>query len=132
MKLKNILMVGALMLTACHNDDVIVDEQVTGPTEAKVMSFNILYDNTDVINDPNAWRLRRGAVLTMIGQERPDVMCLQEPMWNQVLYLDDKLADYDYVDQNVNGNDNADGLHNTIFYRNDKYTLIDNGSFWLR
>lgn len=132
MKLKNILMVGVLMLTACHNDDeVIVNEPVTGPTEAKIMSFNILYDDPEENLGTHSWRARRGAILKMIDQERPEVLCLQEPMWNQVLYLDDKLAEYDYVDQNVNGNDNADGLHNAIFYRNDKYTLIDNGAYWL-
>lgn len=125
-------MVGALLLTACHDDDdVIVNEPVTGPTEATVMSFNILYDDPDNNLGDHNWRSRRGAVLTMVDREKPDVMCLQEPMWNQVYWLAEKLTAYDFVNQNVNGNDNAAGLHNAIFFKKDKYTLVDYGHYWL-
>lgn len=124
-------MTTALLFTACHDDDVVIDEQVTGPTEMTVMSFNVLFDDPDNQYAEHNWRSRRNAVLTMINQENPDIMCLQESMWNQMLYLADKLTAYDYVDQNVDGNDNASGLHNTIFYNKDKYTLIDNGNYWL-
>lgn len=118
-----------LSTTACHDDDDVV-EQITGPTEVNLISFNILEDNTKQTGDMT-WKKRRTAVLNMVSEQNPDIMCMQGQLWNQVIYLDQQLPMYEMVDYNVDGNDAAKGLHNTVMYRADKYTVEEQGRFWL-
>jgi endonuclease/exonuclease/phosphatase family metal-dependent hydrolase len=131
MKIKHILMASLLLFTfsACSDDDDAADEVVTGTTEVNVVSCDILYDATSQTGDL-AWKKRRAAVLNMVATETPDVICFQGQLWNQVIYLEQQLTDYDYVDYNPDGVDATTGYHNTVFYRADKYTLVDNGRFW--
>ena len=64
--------------------------------------------------------------------KKPDVLCLRVKSWNQVIYLEQQLAGYASVDYNVNGNDAIlTGRHNTVMYRADKYTLLQQGRYWL-
>ena len=131
MKLSNILIaVGMLMLTACGDDDKQPVEVITGPTEVSVISCDILPDNSSQTGDL-AWKNRRAAVLSMVASEKPDILCLQGQYWNQAVYLEQQLVGYDVIDYNVNGNDSNTGRHNTIMYRADKYTLVNQGRFWL-
>lgn len=130
MKIRNILMAGALLLTACGEKEEVVNETITGPTTVKVVSVAITPDETKYTGD-QAWKTRRPAVVAMVKQENPDVLCIQGTLWNQPIYLAQQLTDYAQVDYNVDGNNATTGYHNTIMYRTDKYTLVDEGRYWL-
>ncbi len=122
-----------LMLSACgdDNDDKQVVEQVTGPTEVTLISCDILTDEATQAGDLS-WKKRRVALLGMLETEKPDIMCMQGQYWNQVVYLEQKLAGtYTIVDHAVEGDDSEKGRHNSVMYRSDKYTLEKEGRFWL-
>ncbi len=132
MKIKHILMIGSLLLSACKDDDttVVCPEPVPGATEVSMISLNVLNDNQESYKDEQSWRMRRHGVLKMIQQEKPQVVCLQEAYWNQVNYLKQELPGYEFIDQNGDGLDASTGLHNVIMYDKDKYEMVRTGYYW--
>lgn len=129
--MKRILLIGAALLAAmCSDDDG--SERVTGPTDLNLISFNIRYNTEEDTGELN-WDVRKKAVLTMIRQEKPDVICFQEPRWQQVSYLMQQLGEYAHVKKNTNEGSNLEALgsYNTIMYLREKYTLLETGSYWL-
>lgn len=120
----------AFAATSCSNDDDVVIEQVTGPTEVNVISCAITSDDSKQTGDI-AWKKRRTAVIELVNQQNPDIFCTQGQLWNQTVYLQQQLTSYSSVDYNVNGNDSSTGLHNTIMFRSDKYSLLNQGRYWL-
>lgn len=132
MKLRNIfIMIGLTIFTACSdNDSEPVVEPVTGPTEVQLISFNILPIDATHTGDLD-WKQRRKALLNLINTERPDVMCMQGQLWNQVVYIEQQLPDYTMIDHNADGDDSNRGRHNSIMFRTDKYTLLGEGRYWL-
>lgn len=58
----------------------------------KVMSFNIRRDN---LNDGNNnWKYRKEAIVKMIADVAPDIICMQEVMPHMAKYLNKKLSKY--------------------------------------
>lgn len=88
-----------------------------------VMSFNIL------TTAPDAARAAR--VVTMILNNMPDTVGLQEasPNWMNILKASDLMKYYDYVGVGRNGGN--EGEYSAIFYKKDKFRLIDSGTKWL-
>lgn len=97
------------------------------------MTFNIRYDEA-LFNKgeprPTDWANRKILQVELINTHQPDVIGMQEPHLHQVKYLDEQLPAYSWI-----GVGRADGKEkdefNPIFYRNDKLTLEDSGTFWL-
>lgn len=124
-----LLIAGALLAAMCSDDEG--GEQVVGPTDLNFISFNLRCPMAEDTGDL-VWDVRKKAVLEMVRQENPDVICFQEPRWNQVAYLMQQLDGYAHVKKNTNeGSAEVSGAYNTIMYRRDKYTLLDWGGFWL-
>ncbi|MCR5041487.1 MAG: endonuclease/exonuclease/phosphatase family protein [Clostridia bacterium] len=103
-------------------------EKAEGDT--RVMSFNVRYAD----NNGTARFWRYAIVAREILSVRPDVLGVQEalPEWMNVLNM--LLPEYDSVGV---GRDNgksgllAEGEHSAIFYRKDRYNLLDSGTFWI-
>jgi endonuclease/exonuclease/phosphatase family metal-dependent hydrolase len=94
----------------------------------KVMTFNIRYDNPD--DSLNAWPNRAGQVCNFINTEKPDILGMQEVLWNQYQLLDSVLTDYSSI--GVGRNDGArKGEMNPVFFRKDKFDMIRSITFWL-
>ena len=78
----------------------------------------------------NGWDLRKGYLCDMINHEAFDVFGAQEVKKPQ---LDDMLAalpDYRYV--GVGRDDGKEkGEYSPVFYRKDKFKLLNSGTFWL-
>ncbi|MBE6708944.1 MAG: DUF4838 domain-containing protein [Ruminococcaceae bacterium] len=88
----------------------------------KVMSFNVYYSNLTAA--------RLAGIAKIIKSEEPDVIGIQEGM------LDTCNTIYDYLGENYEmvgiGRDNTDDSENcNIFYRTDKFELLDSGTIWL-
>jgi len=108
----------------------------------KVMSYNILYDKyRGVPNaiDSNAWNYTAGTsrkerVVNMIvseskafGSEGPDILGVQETLQNQADDMQKAMTGYGL--SGVCGKTGCEACR--IFYRSDRFTKIDSGTFWL-
>lgn len=93
-----------------------------------LISYNIR--NSGANDGINSWENREGLTVNMINQERPDLICMQEVLNDQLNFVYDELPDYDFI--GVGRDDSVRrGEIMAIFYRNDLYELLGNGNFWL-
>lgn len=96
--------------------------------EIKYISYNIRYANAN--DGDNAWDIRKPATKEMIEREQPDVFGLQEALIGQLQYIDSNFPQYSRV--GVGRDDGKeDGEFMAVYYRNDKFKLLENGNFWL-
>lgn len=96
--------------------------------EIKYISYNIRYANAS--DGDNAWDIRKPATKEMIEREQPDVFGLQEALIGQLQYIDSNFPQYSRV--GVGRDDGKEeGEFMAVYYRNDKFKLLENGNFWL-
>ena len=113
-------------LTSCQEP---VDH-IDGLTDStSVMSFNIRYDNPD--DGDNRWDVRKAACVELLNDVQPEIIGMQEVLHHQKLYLDSALSS-DYQSFGVGRDDGATrGEFCPIYYRDDVFTALDSGNFWL-
>lgn len=93
-----------------------------------LISYNIR--NSGANDGVNNWENRKDLTINMINQEKPDLICMQEVLNNQLEFIYDELPNYDFI--GVGRDDSVKkGEAMAIFYRNDKYELLENDNFWL-
>lgn len=110
------------------NDGNIKDEFEYPSSAIKAMTFNVRYDNPD--DGENRWDNRRDAVINAVRDNDVDLLGTQELLNNQVLYMNSKLKGYSQV--GVGRIDGVDkGEYSAIFYKRDRFSLLDSGNFWL-
>ena len=112
-----IYLLAAVAFTACGS-----------ATSLSVMTFNMRYDNPE--DGQNNWRFRRGRVAGVIKAQEVDVLGTQELLSNQFNDLSGLLTGYQGV-----GVGRLDGVESgeycAVFFRKDRFTLLDSGTFWL-
>ncbi|MBQ6421511.1 MAG: endonuclease/exonuclease/phosphatase family protein [Clostridia bacterium] len=92
----------------------------------KIMSFNLLCGG----DNGRDWRCRKEMVLDTIRRADPDTLGAQEAHYDWIQTLTAGLPDYDYV--GVGREDGkTDGEFSAVFYKKDRFRLLDSGSFWL-
>lgn len=110
-----------LFLTACGGHEKAVPE-------LNVMSFNMRYDNPE--DGENNWQYRRERVVRVIAANDVDLFGAQELLVGQLNDLKGLLPGYAEV--GVGREDGAEaGEFNPVFYRTDRFELLDWGTFWL-
>lgn len=78
---------------------------------------------------PNAWPNRRAAVAALIRRHEIDLLGTQEGLLDQVL---DLAAMPGFAHVGVGRDDGKQGgEHAAIFYRTERFALLDKGDFWL-
>lgn len=93
-----------------------------------VMSFNIRYNNPN--DGEHAWPRRKERVASVIDFHQADLLGLQEVLRGQLDEIADLLPHFDWV--GVGRNDGQDaGEFAPIFYRRDRFELLESGVFWL-
>ncbi len=93
-----------------------------------LVSYNIRFDNPG--DGPNAWPNRRAAVAAILSRHAPDIAGLQEALRHQADQIQADLPSMAWV--GVGRDDGLDaGEFSPIFYRRDRFELIDSGTFWL-
>lgn len=96
--------------------------------EITVMSFNIRYKNSyDKGN--NRWLIRKTKFQEYINNYSPDIIGFQEVLAEPLSTLAEYFPDYDYVA--VPREEFSNTESSPVFYRKDKFDLIDTGTFWL-
>ncbi len=93
-----------------------------------VMSFNIRYDNPD--DGENSWDKRKVELVEMLQKTHPYILGIQEGLYHQVQYIDQKLLEYKYV--GVGRDDGKQkGEYAALFYDTTKVEILSVGTFWL-
>lgn len=90
------------------------------------MSFNIRFGTAQ--DGDNAWPHRRDLVAETIRRRDPDVLGLQEALPFQVEFLSEKLPQYEVY---AVGREQGSGETCAILYRKDRFTKLEEGTFWL-
>ncbi|GAA3582393.1 endonuclease/exonuclease/phosphatase family protein [Snuella lapsa] len=101
--------------------------------QISVMSYNVGYDEA-LYNSgepkENYWVNRRVHQVALINFHQPDIIGLQEPHLHQLKYLHENVNGYNWV-----GNGREDGMeageYNPIFYKANRFKLLQSGIFWL-
>lgn len=93
-----------------------------------VITYNIRYNNPG--DQENSWPNRRAEVIRLLKTNKADIFSVQEALFDQIMNLKEGMAGFDYVgvgrdDGNINGEFSA------IYYNSNRYTLMENGTFWL-
>jgi endonuclease/exonuclease/phosphatase family metal-dependent hydrolase len=90
-----------------------------------IMTFNV---RVHVPSDGlNAWPYRVEKLATLINQEHPMIIGTQEMLPSMIKELDGKLTDYDWFGKPRRRDDE----YSAIFYRKDKFKVLNHGTFWL-
>ncbi|MHB8770392.1 MAG: endonuclease/exonuclease/phosphatase family protein [Syntrophales bacterium] len=92
-----------------------------------VMSFNIRRGTAR--DGRNHWMYRRNRVQEILNHYRPDVLGVQEAMDFQVAAIRHMLPGYAVVGEGNMGG--SEGMHNAIFYDTGRFSLAEEGTFWL-
>lgn len=120
---------GILVLAALGTLPAAVAASPAGePVDTTVMSFNIRYGGAN--DGENSWPNRRELVLQTIEKQQPAIFGVQECTWDQGVVLREAFADYQFTGS---GRDDGEqgGEMCAIFTRNDRYQVLDHGTFWL-
>ncbi|CAF3646687.1 unnamed protein product [Rotaria sp. Silwood1] len=92
------------------------------------MSYNI---RLDIAQDgQNQWSLRKDRLTSLIRYHRPDIFGVQEALPQQMADLKMALPIFDWYGVGRDDGKNR-GEFSAVFYRSDRYEILDNGTFWL-
>ena len=94
----------------------------------QVMSWNMRLDLAS--DGDNAWAHRSALFASVLRYEQPDLIGMQEVLDHQKRDVEAALPDYAVI--GVGRDDGAAaGEYSPIFYRRDRFELLDSGTFWL-
>lgn len=114
-----------LLLASCFSMPVHAGEAAG---QIKLISYNLR--NSEARDGDNDWMKRRHATPRMIRQERPDVFGIQEGLIDQLQYIDAECPEFARV--GAGRDDGAEqGETMAVYYRKDRFILLDSGTFWL-
>lgn len=120
--------VAALVAPSTSAPSTSTPSHSLGQASLRVMSFNIRYDNAS--DGPKRWDQRKELLVETIRRFSPDLLGAQEVLSHQGEYLRAQLKDYGFV--GVGREDGKlKGEFAPIFYRTDRFELIDSGTYWL-
>jgi len=96
--------------------------------QTSIMSFNIRYNNPN--DGENSWENRKKELTDMLLFYHPDILGIQEGLFEQNEYISLQLKDYKFV--GVGREDgNQKGEYVPIFYNTNTYELLETKTYWL-
>lgn len=105
-----------------------VELDMSNTEELTIMSSNVrCFSPTDL--GKKSWFYRAKLIRDDINEVKPDIIGFQEVTWLHMGYLKDILEGYDSVITYRDDFILSEGC--PVFYRTDKFELVDKGSFWL-
>jgi endonuclease/exonuclease/phosphatase family metal-dependent hydrolase len=93
----------------------------------RVASYNLRYNNPG--DNENAWPHRKEAVKALIVFHDFDIFGTQEGLKGQLDAIG-QLSQYAYTGAGRDDGKNS-GEHSAIFYKKDRFQLLESGNFWL-
>lgn len=96
--------------------------------EFRVITYNI---RLDVASDGiNQWGKRLSNIEGLVRKSNPDILCVQEALYNQMSDLETMLPEYFYV--GVGRDDGFKmGEFSAIFFKKNSFELLSSNTFWL-
>ncbi|HLT89225.1 MAG TPA: endonuclease/exonuclease/phosphatase family protein [Sphingobacterium sp.] len=138
MRLKDVkerLLAVLLMLTitlggvACGKGGDNIEPEPNEPGEAVIVAtFNVRYNNPN--DGVNIWSNRRDMVANVIKNHKFDIFGVQEPYFDQLNDMVERLPDYAYVGRSRTNQTNS-GEFVPIFYHKDRIEILESDQFWL-
>ena len=101
-----------------------------GATEYRLGSYNIRYSNKNDSIAGNGWGQRSPYVASLIRFHDFDIIGTQEGKYHQLQDMLSMMPGYDYIGVGRDDGIHA-GEHSAIFYKTDKFDVVDHGDFWL-
>lgn len=115
------LLVLLLGLCACQNNKTAT---------FTVASYNLRNANAADSAQGDGWQQRLPVIADLIRFHEFDIFGTQEGLKHQLDSLKNRLPGFDYI--GAGRDDGKDrGEHAAIFYRTDRFELLDHGNFWL-
>lgn len=96
--------------------------------QTKVCTFNIKYENPK--EGVHQWDNRKEQILKFIKIENLDILGLQEVVHSQIEFLEQGLPEYARIGV-ARDDGKSKGEYSPIFYKTDRYEVIDSATFWL-
>lgn len=93
-------------------------------------TYNLRYANHDDSVKGNGWGQRYPVLVNMIRFHGFDIFGIQEGLYRQLQDMVQQLPGYTYIGVGRDDGKQA-GEHSAIFYRTDKFELLESGTFWL-
>ena len=115
----------------CGQQKKITSRDVQFPSTVagvvKVMTFNVRVDT--FLDGWNRWNSRKQSIFDILAENSADVIGLQETLDFQAQQVQQALPQYAMY--SVGRNDGKQGGEScAIFYRKDRFVLLDSGTFW--
>lgn len=123
MRSTTLLLFALCMLVACEQPAPTPDA-----SPIRAMSFNIRYNNPG--DSAHAWPYRKERVASTILFNNVDVVGVQEALKEQMDELATLLPGYAWTGVGRDDGKEA-GEYSAIFYRSDRFEIVDEGTFWL-
>lgn len=98
-----------------------------GAQELRVMTYNVRYPSEG--DGPNVWPLRKDLFMRSIQLANPDLIGTQELFELQGNAIVESLPQFAWFGLSRRGNHEDE--HMGVFYRKDKFRLLESGNFWL-
>ncbi len=112
------------VLTLCYASTVINAQHLS------VATYNVRNSNAEDVKSQNGWKQRCGVIAKLVIFHGFDIFGAQEVKHNQLNDMLEALPQYDYI--GVGREDGkTKGEYAPVFYRKDKFELLDSGNFWL-
>ena len=121
MKRFNLFLIGIMLIGLCP--------QSMKAYKMRIMSYNIrCLSKKD--GPKNLWKNRRDPLGKYVASVHPDIFGMQEVTKSQLDDILERLPNYAYI--GVGRDDGKEkGEYSPIFYRTDKFTVVEKGGFWL-
>lgn len=95
-----------------------------------VASYNIRYANAADSLNGNGWGNRKPVIIDLLKFNNFDIFGLQEVIHSQLVDLGNALDQYAHIGVGRDDGKTA-GEYSPIFYKKEKFDLLDSGTFWL-
>ncbi len=98
--------------------------------ELRIMQFNIREDKQTEPDYNTFTGVRAAAIVEMVRDVKPDIICLQECRKTQAAYLASTLTEYTQILYPKDGIEKNGGQRDVILYKSSKMRLISWKKFW--
>ena len=95
--------------------------------ELRIMSFNMRTITSSDVGD-NSWDSRKPAIVSMIKDQKPDIIAGQELTIPQRTFIKDELPDYLMIEIPGTG---PNGGNDVLMYLKNRFEVVTSGYFWL-